>query len=63
MLNKLFTVIVFCFGVLIVSGCESKNWFRDRANDYVKAEASAPLKVPADMHTQTFSEEYQIPKD
>jgi uncharacterized lipoprotein len=41
-------------------GCGNQ-WVKDHSNDYTKAESHPPLKIPAKMNVQPFSEEYQIP--
>lgn len=54
-------MIVVSFSI-IVSGCggESK-WFRDRSNDYKKAESCPTIQIPGDVKADTFSSEYHIP--
>lgn len=58
----LWGIRVIFLGLLLGSlwGCGSQ-WFKDRSNDYTKAESHAPLKIPVKMNVQSFSEEYQIP--
>ncbi len=51
---------ILCIVMGMLSGCGSK-WFRDRSEDYVKAEPIPTIKVPKDTHCGSFSDEYHIP--
>ena len=58
-------VMVSVITVSLVSGCGwmtgEDGYFRDRANDYRKAQVIEPLKVPEGADTQTLKELYALP--
>ena len=59
---KVFLKLI-CFGIVlcVLDGCSKQKWYRDRSDDYQKAEILPTLKVPASMHSEPFNDDYQIP--
>lgn len=43
----------------LLTGCNGT--VRDRSNDYVHTQAGQAVRVPADLHHEPFSQEYDIP--
>jgi uncharacterized lipoprotein len=56
------------FGILLLAnsllfGCSGKTgWFRDRSTDYVNATTTPTLSLPANLKSESFSKEYEIPE-
>jgi len=58
----LLRIQVVLLGLLLGSLCGcGDQWVKDHSNDYIKAKSHPPLKIPAKMNVEPFSEEYQIP--
>jgi uncharacterized lipoprotein len=55
-------IIILSLG-MTVSGCGGETkWFRDRSNDYKKAESYPTIQIPSDVNADSFSSEYRIPE-
>jgi len=55
-------------GILLLAnsllfGCSGQTgWFRDRSTDYMNAATTPALSLPADLKSESFSKEYEIPE-
>lgn len=58
---KILAVVCIAYSVTGCNGKGSKSWFRDRSEDYVNAQCCPAIQVPAGLHPEAFSEEYEIP--
>ena len=48
---------------MVLGGCSGKTGlFRDRSNDYENATTTPDLSLPAQVKTDSFSKEYEIPE-
>lgn len=57
-LNAFVKISVLAISALLMVGC---GWFRDRSEDYLKAESIAVIDVPPCTQAEPFSPEYLIP--
>ena len=57
------TGIIGC--ALVVSGCDTlfgpEGYFRDRGDDYLKAEAVEPIRLPPDVNSESIGQLFVIP--
>ena len=60
-INRMIKWLLIILTVGILSACGKKSWLHDRSEDYVEAQSYPKLKIPADLHSGNFSQEYQIP--
>lgn len=58
---KLSAVILQLLILITLSGCSEGNIFRDRSQDYKVAKECPPLKIPAKVKAECFSDDYEIP--
>ncbi len=57
------TIILSLGMMIMVFGCGGdRKWFRDRSNDYKKAEPCQTMQIPRDVNADSFSSEYCIPE-
>ena len=61
MRQKMIKILAFCLGISMLLGCSGKSWFRDRSEDYKEAADYPIIKIPANIQSDKFSQEYQIP--
>ncbi len=53
-------MIILSLGMM-VSGCGGgTKWFRDRSDDYKKAESYPSIQIPCNVNADSFSSEYRI---
>ena len=58
-------MVVFLMSLGLLSGCGSTSskkdgWFRDRSEDYHQAMPLPKMKIPKDIRSDTFSDEYDF---
>jgi uncharacterized lipoprotein len=61
MYQKMIKILVLCLGISMLLGCGGKGWFQDRSEDYKEATDYPTIKIPANIQSHKFGQEYQIP--